>query len=42
MQEWMKEAKQDTYLLGSKPQPLTALKHRSCAMLTSGKILASV
>ena len=42
MQEWMKEAKQGTYLLGSRLQHLTVPKHRSYAMLSSGKILPNV
>ena len=42
MQEWMKEAKQGTYLLGSILQHLTVSKHRSYAMVSSGKILPNV
>ena len=40
--EGMKEAKQGTYLLGSRLQHLTVSKHRSYAMLSSGKILPNV
>ena len=42
MQEWMKEAKQGTYLLGSRLQHLTVSKQRSYAMMSLGKILPNV
>ena len=42
MQEWMKEAKQGTYLLGSRLHHLRVSKNRSYAMLSSGKILPNV
>ena len=39
MQGWMREARQDTYLLESRQQHLAVSRHRSCAMLNSGKTL---
>ena len=41
MQEWMREAEQGTYLLESRLQHLTVSRHKSCAMLNSGKTLPS-
>ena len=39
MQGWMREAGQCTYLLESRQQHLTVSRHRSCAMLNTGKTL---
>ena len=42
MQEWMREAKQGTYLLESRLQHLTVSRHKSCETLSSGKSLPNV
>ena len=42
MQGWMREARQGTYLLESRQQHLTVSRHRSCAMLNSGKTLPNI
>ena len=38
MQQWMREAKQGTYLLESRQQHLTVSRHRSCAMQMQTKV----